>query len=97
MTGLSLLAERLPILVSHVVSRSYFTMIIAQYCSISSLCPPSLCVIGAKNSLDILAAEQTIRDCLRALEGVQAIPNIVAGFQTVDTKRTGKCKAHMHS
>ena len=65
--------------------------------SLPPFLPPFLHATGAKNALDILVAEQTIRDCLRALEGVQAQPDIVAGFQTVDTKRTGKFNVHNHS
>jgi hypothetical protein len=59
----------------------------------SSLCfslPP-----GAKPS-DILQAEETIRSNMRALEGVQAPPNILAGFQTVDTKRSGTYQLSVH-
>ena len=94
--------------VSHGRNTSYFSLVRSfsflsyDYCfSISFLypfsVPPFLHATGAKNALDILVAEQTIRDCLRALEGVQAQPDIVAGFQTVDTKRTGKFNVHIHS
>ena len=50
-----------------------------------------LCIsLPASKPSDILQAEETIRSNMRALEGVQAPPNILAGFQTVDTKRSGK-------
>jgi hypothetical protein len=34
---------------------------------------------------------------MRALEGVQASPNILAGFQTVDTKRSGTYQLSVHA
>ena len=38
---------------------------------------------------DILTAEHTIRQSLASLDGVRSQPNILGGFQTVDTKRLG--------
>ena len=38
----------------------------------------------------ILLAELSIRSSLRALEGYQAPPDFLSGFQTVDKKRSGK-------
>jgi hypothetical protein len=40
----------------------------------------------------IFSAETTIRACLRAIEGTHAAPDILAKFQTVDTRHTGFVK-----
>jgi len=38
---------------------------------------------------DILQAENSIRKSLKALQGIQPEPNLLGGFQTVDSKRLG--------
>ena len=39
--------------------------------------------------VDILDAEEAVRVSLQALQGNRTAPNLLSGFQTVDTKRVG--------
>jgi len=42
-----------------------------------------------KSAVDIVNAEMTIRACLAELRGLAPEPNFIAGFERVDTKRSG--------
>lgn len=45
--------------------------------------------VNINKNADILMAEHTIRQSLASLDGVRSQPNILGGFQVVDTKRLG--------